>query len=432
MNPRTMRAAVAVLMSFTLVMAACGRDDDDGGGAADGDGEDGGELATGPGFDGETITLGAITPTTGAAAIIGNPLTAGNQVWFDALNEEEGGIAGEYPVELVVEDNAYMTQQTIEVYNRIKGDVAMFAQILGTPPTNAVLPQLTQDEIVAAPASLDAEWVPEQYLLPVGGPYQIQAINAVDYYVTEGGGSTDDAICVVHADDPYGEAGLEGVEFAAEEMDFEIAEVQTFTAGAGDYTAQVNAVSGAGCEMIFLVSLPTDAGPILGSAAAMGFEPQWIGQSPSWVTALSQSPDLAPYLTENFWLASQGFQWGDESDPAMAGMLEDVEQYRPDQVPDIYFVFGYVQARAVTEVLEAAVENGDLSREGIVEARTGPDTLTEDSLLGTYEWGPPEDRNPPRVSTIFQVNPDAPAGLEALSEENFSSEAAEAFEFEFE
>ncbi|CAN5598167.1 ABC transporter substrate-binding protein [soil metagenome] len=426
-----MRRLLAVLMAFTLLAAACGRDDDDDDAATDdGDSSEdgGGELSAGPGFDGTTITLGVITPTTGPAAIIGNPLTAGNQVWFDRVNAD-GGIAGQYPVELVVENNEYSTQVTIEAYNRVKEDVAMFAQILGTPPTNAVLPQLTQDEIVASPASLDEEWVREQYLLPLGGPYQIQAINALEYYLNDGGGSTDDTICVLRSDDPYGEAGLEGVEFAAEEMGFEIAEQPTFTAGAGDFTAQLGTLSGADCQMVFLVSLPSDAAPILGGAAASGFAPQWIGQSPTWVTALALSPELGPYLAENFWLASQGFQWGDESDPAMAGMLADVAEFAPDQAPDIYFVFGYVQAQAITEVLEAAVENGDLSREGIVEAMNGLETMTEDGLLGTYEWGAPEDRNPPRVSTVFSVNPDAPSGLEALSEENFTSDAAEAFEF---
>ena len=41
-----------------------------------------------------------------------------------------------------------------------------------------MLPQLKPDNIVAAPASLDAFWVREQNLLPIGAPYQIQAINA--------------------------------------------------------------------------------------------------------------------------------------------------------------------------------------------------------------------------------------------------------------
>ena len=48
-----------------------------------------------------------ITPTSGTVALIGNPLTAGNQAYFDYVNEELGGIAGKYKIELVIRDSAY-------------------------------------------------------------------------------------------------------------------------------------------------------------------------------------------------------------------------------------------------------------------------------------------------------------------------------------
>ena len=41
----------------------------------------------------------------------------------------------------------------MQVYNKIKGDVVMFAQLLGTPVTKAILPLLKTDNIVASPAS---------------------------------------------------------------------------------------------------------------------------------------------------------------------------------------------------------------------------------------------------------------------------------------
>jgi hypothetical protein len=80
-------------------------------------------------------------------------------------------------------------------------------------------------------------------------------------------------------------------------------------------------------------------------------------------------------------------------------------------------------------VLEAAVANGDLSREGIIEAMNGIETLTFDGLTGDYPYGAPEDRDPPRASTIFSVDPEAPGGLRVL-EADVVSEAAENYEFE--
>ena len=118
--------AVLAALALSLGVAACGGgdDDDDGGG--------GGEVSEVPGFDGKTIKLGVLTPLTGPVAVIGNPLTAGNEVFIEAVNAE-GGIAGKYPIELVQEDTQYLPNVAVQKYNQIKGDVVSFVQLLGTP-----------------------------------------------------------------------------------------------------------------------------------------------------------------------------------------------------------------------------------------------------------------------------------------------------------
>ena len=427
---------LAAFFALSLVAAACGDDDDGGDGAAspdteteteEGGGEEpAGEVEPGPGFDGETITLGVVTPQTGVAAVIGNPLTNGNRVYFEALNEE-GGIAGQYPVELEVVDSQYQPQTGVQQYNSIKSDVVAFVQILGTPVVNAILPQLQNDGILAGPASLDSFWVPEENLMALGAPYQIQAINAMDYWFNqEGNDPADTTVCTMIQDDPYGEAGQAGVEFAAEEIGFELAETARFAPADTDFSAQVNQLQDGGCELVFLVALPSHTGSIIGTSAQTGFTPQWIGQSPTWVGALAES-QIAPYLTENFLLMSEGPEWGDTSSEGMAQMIEDLEQYAPDQGPDIYFAFGYAQAWSMAQILETAVERGDLSQQGVIDAMAEVGTLETGGLLGEYEYGLPEDRVPPRASRVFSVNPDVPGGLEAVSEE-FTSDAAEAFE----
>ena len=414
------------LVSLVLLAGACGGDDDD-------DAGDDTETPAGtgadpvpvPGFDGTTIRLGVITPTSGPAAVIGNPLTAGNQAYFNAVNAR-GGIGGRYPVALDVQDSAFQTGPADTAYEAIKGNVVMFAQLLGTQIVTTLLPKLQADNIVAAPASLDSFWVREQQLLPIGGPYQIQAANALSWYVGGGnGGSEDDVLCALTRDDAYGEAGFEGLEFAAGELDVEITEHATFPAANADFTTQIGALQGAECDMVFLVAVPSETAPAMQKAAELAFTPQWIGQSPTWVTAFAASP-LAPYLQANFVLASEGVEWGDTSVPGMVQMLADAG---PDQAPDIYFGFGYNQARAVTTVLEAAVAAGDLSRAGIVSAMNSLDEITFDGLSGDYGWGAPEDRVPPRQSTIFGVDPAAPGGLVTI-EPDLVSPAAEAYSFD--
>ncbi|HEX2040452.1 MAG TPA: ABC transporter substrate-binding protein [Acidimicrobiales bacterium] len=427
MKRRSLLRLVAVLTLFGMLAAACG-DDDDGDDAGQEGGDDK-ELTAAPGFDpvkGE-INLGVITPLTGAVAAIGNPLTNGNKTWFDYLNQERGGIAGKYKVVLKIEDSQYIPQNGVQAYNKIKGDVVMIAQLLGTPVTNAVLPQLRTDNLVAAPASLDAEWVRDKNLLPVGGPYQIQMINAADWLLNEGGGKGK-VVCTMIQDDVYGEAGQEGVEFAAKELGFTIKTTARFKQAAPDFTAQIQQLRSNGCQVVFLVSTPSDTGKALGTAAQGGFAPQWIGQSPSYIGALAASP-LKDYLARTFFVAAEGTEWGDTSVPGMKDMLDRLQKYQPSQQPDYYFAFGYNQARAVTAVLEKAVELGDLSRAGIVKALEELGTVTFDGLSGDYKYGKPADREPPRTSTIFKINPTKPIGIEKVKY-NFTSNAAKEFEFE--
>jgi ABC-type branched-subunit amino acid transport system substrate-binding protein len=413
--------------AIALVATACGGRDDDDDAAGGDEAAEGGAPETVPGFDGETIRLGVVTPTSGPVAIIGEPLTNGNRAYWDYVNEELGGVGGQYQVELVIEDSAYDAPTAVQKYNQIKGDVVMFNQLLGTPIVNALLEQLVADDIVAQPASLDSFWVREQNLLPIGAPYQIQAINGVDWYVTEGGGSPDSAICTLRQDDPYGEAGQAGVDFALEELGIELTEEVTFPLGNPDFTTQITQLQGAGCEMVWLTSTPTDTGSALGKAAELSYAPRWMAQSPTWIGLFVDSP-LLPYLQENFTWVSEGPEYGDESVPGMSELLRIQETYAPGQEPDIYFNFGYNEAKAVHQVLEQAVEMGDLSHDGIVEAMNSIDALEFDGLLGEYGWGAPDDRNPPRANSIFEVDPNKPIGLGLIVAEH-QAPFAEDFEF---
>ncbi len=425
MNRRMLRY-LAMGAALALGVAACSSDDDDDpvtAGDDGGDGGDGGELATVPGFDGETITVGMLSPLSDAVAVIGGPLSNGHVAYYEAVNAA-GGVAGQYPIEYAQGDITYIdTSTTAREYDRLKDEVVLFSQILGTPHISEVLPQLEADGVTAAPATLDAEWVGEPNLIPVGAPYQFQVMNSVDYYVNELG-SADDTICIAANDTEYGDAGIEGMEFAAENLGFEVAAAPRHSQGDTDFTPTIGALQEAQCDMVFVTSLPAETGTILGTAAATGFATQWILQSPAYIGQFAGG-DLLPYLEANVLIAAEGTEWGDESVPGMAQMVSDLEEFVPEQDPDYYFGFGYVQAQTVVALLEKAVELGDLSREGIQNALVELGTVTHDGLSGEYEYG--EERVPPRSTTIFQIEGGRPFGVANL-ERDYKADFADDFE----
>jgi hypothetical protein len=80
--------------------------------------------------------------------------------------------------------------------------------------------------------------------------------------------------------------------------------------------------------------------------------------------------------------------------------------------------------------LEAAIDNGDLTRAGLLEAVKGLETVDYEGMLpeaaGNYAGEPGEAAF--RQSVISKVDEAAPTGVSVV-EEFFASEAAEAYDF---
>ena len=396
----SMRSRVTRLMAaaaFAGAASACG---------------DGASRAT-PGVSGDTITIGAIAPLSDAVAVIGGPMTAGMQTYIDGLNAR-GGIGGRYFLKLLVEDQTYANPSTSQQkYQKFKDQVAMLGLVVGTDHVNTLLPLLDEDRIIAMPATFDDEWVREPMLLPWGSTYQLWAYNALAYYREEAGGATG-KICAMALATGYGDAGLEGATLAEEKLGFTLATTTRFKQDDQDYIAQITQLRNAQCDAVLLISLPSNTGRILGTAAQARFAPRWITLSPGWHGALLESP-VRDYLAARLWVAFDGAEWGDTAGvPGMQRLIADRAQFRPDQKPDLYFFAGYAMGVGVEALLTEAVERGDLTREGLVAASTTLGDVSYLGLIGDYVYGPADMREPPRSTNIFAVDPTHPMGLRAV------------------
>jgi ABC-type branched-subunit amino acid transport system substrate-binding protein len=330
-------------------------------------------------------------------------------------------------VQVLLEDVTYANPSTsVQKYQKIKSDVVMMAQILGTDHINTVLPLLTEDSVVAVPTTFDAEWVREPQLISWGPPYQISAINGIAYFLTEGGGAGK-RICGLTIATGYGDAGLEGLNFAAKEMGFEVVTAARFKQDDQDFVAPITQLRNARCDAVFLVSLPGVTGRLLGAAAQLNFAPRWVALTPSWHPSLAESP-LRDYLAQHLWLSWDGPEWGDTTVAGMRAMLDALQRFQPAQKPDPYFSAGWVIGHLTHQTLERAVAGGDLTRAGTLRAAEQLGTLTFDGLMSAYSYGPAAQRAPARASAIFKINPAKPMGME-LIRPGFESDAAKKFAF---
>lgn len=358
------------------------------------------------GFDGSTITLGYLTDQSGSLAIVGTPLKDGAEVYWQWVNENEGGVAGQYPVELIVADTADNPSQTITEYQRIKDDVVMFAEVLSTPPTQALLEFLQEDNVVAVPGSLAGAWAGEAVLLPNGAAYEYEMINLVNWYLEESGlASDDDVHCAVHVDDKYGNDSMRGVNYATEQLGVELAETQTINRGDTEFTAQISAINDAGCTVVYAVTVPTEQNGMLAQADAIGFNPIWLGALPSYLNLFAGG---RPDLYTNFYVAIDSPNLNDTSVPAMADFLSRFEEINGG-TPNTFHLSGYFQSIAVHALLEKAVELGDLSRDGIAAAMAQLGEVDNGGLAAeNYVYGLPEDRVPTSAVRIFKFDRDQP------------------------
>jgi ABC-type branched-subunit amino acid transport system substrate-binding protein len=415
---------VAAVAATSLALGACGTGDADetsSGNAATG------SLKTGPGVDAsnKTIRVGDLTALSGPAAALGKPVAAGHTAYFEAFNAR-GGIDG-WTIELAVEDTGYQPQQHVQAYNALKGDIAILNSF-GSPTTKAIQPLFQREKLVTIPASFDSIWGDDPTVAPVGTPYSIDVANALDY-VTEAGAKKL-KIGIVYQNDEYGADGLRGFDAAKQALGFTDAGRQSYKPGDTDFTAQVQKLKAAGAEAVVVTALPSATGPIVGTAATLGFTPQWILQGPSYIEQLitedgtvAGKPTPVAAALEGAIVTSFSAPWGADDAPGMEQLIADQKRFAAEQTPSIYFALAYAQGKVVEEIVRKAIESGDLTRDGILDAK---ENLGQVDLGGitpavtyTAKGGPPS-----RETLITEIDPQVPGFLTVI-EADHGSEVAE-------
>jgi len=417
--------------ALLALLAACGS------GGSSSPSASSGQVKTGPGVDAsaKTITLGVLTPLSGPVAVIGKPLTNGQQAFFNSINAG-GGLDG-WKINLLQRDDQYSPQLHVQFYNEIVGEVAMIGQSLGSPTTKAIQSLADQAGIVIGAATQSSSWVTDKVMAVIGTPYAIDVANGVDYIVNQKG-KKDAKIGIVYQNDEYGLDGLRGYEAAKSAYNFHDVARATYAATDTDFSSQALAMKNAGAEYVFLTAVPGAAGKLIGAAATIGFHPTWVLQGPAWTEYLmtkggtiadtAHKQPLYPLLgAGNTWVLGYEAQWGDTNTPGMAKFLDDTTKYGSGQIPDYYYMYGYGLAKVEAAILKKAIESGDLTRAGILAAKLNLGTVDLGGLLPSVDYTPalgPVSRK----TSISVVDPTVPGFLKPASA-FFESDAAKNLKF---
>jgi ABC-type branched-subunit amino acid transport system substrate-binding protein len=385
-------------------------------------------IKAGPGVDlnKKTITLGIISPFSGPVADpVGKPLARGVEVFFKSINAQ-GGIDG-FQVNLVEKDSQYNPQIQVQMYNQIHNQILMIADSLGTPTTFAIKDLAAADRMLVSAATLSSALAREKYLILVGTPYRLQVENAFDYVVNKLG-VKNPTTGIIYQNDDYGQDGLTGYKEAVSAYQLKDVAQASYAPTDTDFTAQVSRMKQAGAKYVFLTTLPSVTAKIIATGQALGYNPQWILQSPAFSTLLLGVPSLVPLLSKA-WVVSQGASWGDTSKPGMQQMLSDVSKYAPDQKPDGFFEFGYAESKITYAILKKALDSKDITRDGLLTAFESLKNVDLGGLLPPVTYGASGNgRVPTRDSTVYIIDPTQPTSIRDLSGD-FTGTAAQQSQF---
>ena len=274
------------------------------------------------------------------------------------------------------------------------GGVAFIAQSLGSPTTQAIETQAQQQGVVVGTAAQSSSFVGIPVNATIGTPYAADVANAL-YYVTHTLGKANAKVGLVYQNDAYGADGLKGYLAAKSAYHFNDVGHVTYNATDTSFTSQALAMKNAGAQYVVLTAIPTAAAGIMGSAAAIGYHPQWILQGPAWseylITSTGGATGKATPIAKvmaGAWVLGFAAAWGDTSVPGMAQFMAITHRYAASQVPDGYYMYGYCMAMMETDMLRKAIAAKDLSRAGILTAKEHLGTVDFGGLIPTATYTP--------------------------------------------
>ncbi len=369
MSPsKTSLGAVAVIAALALAATGCSTKSSSSGSSAAGGG-DTGDVATDFGVEGTTINLGVLTDLTGVFAALGKDITNANSLYWT-----DHKVCDTYDVTLDVQDTGYVPQQGVQLYSGMKDSVLAMQQTIGSPINAALAQDYTDDSMVNFPSA----WAQTLTEIPgtgvLGATYAVEIANGYDYLFQQGLLKEGDTVGHIYFEGEYGANGLAGTQAVAAEKNLQVVEAQ-IKATDQDMTAQITQFQAAGVDAIVLTTAPTQTASAAAVAAQVGLNVPILGNNPVFAPGLLAGPAAAA-LKEHLYVASPVSAFDQHPD-----LLDAYTAAYPGGTPSLGVIVGYGMSDIMNQVLDAACENGDLTRAGVLSAFQDLTDVSTDGLV---------------------------------------------------
>jgi len=365
------------------------------------------EGGDGPGVTEDTITLGVITDQSGPFKDLGSGTLSGHEIWVEETNAQ-GGVCGR-DVELLVRDHAYSADTGVLQYQEIEPEVLGFMQIFGSS-VNASLDQNYQDdEAMVTALSWSSFILKNPYVIVPGTTYDLEMINGLSYLMDQGLLEDGDTMAHIYLEGEYGENGLLGSEYFADQHDITLEKVKVLPTDT-DLRNIVTGLQGKGVSAIALTTSPAQTLSVATVSDQLGLDVPMVGNNPAFSPQIL-TPDTAGVLDDFYAVASTTPFTSDV--PKAKEIAAAYTATGDKQTPNAGIPYGYAIAEIWGQLLESTCD--DLTREGIAAAVGQASSISTDDLVADLDFS---TRGAPATRSVYVARPslETPGGVEQASD----------------
>ncbi|KRE63523.1 ABC transporter substrate-binding protein [Nostocoides sp. Soil756] len=416
------RALAASVVVSSLALAGCSSKAQTGGSGGGASGE--GAVKTDVGVTDTEITLGNLTDLSGVFKILGLGITQGTEMWAEDVNAA-GGICNR-KIKITSSDHGYSAEKAVPLYNQTKGQVLGYVQLLGSPILAALKKPMVDDKVSAVPSSWASTNLDVPEVVMVGTTYDVEMVNGMSYLMEQGKIKEGDSIGHIYIDSEYGKNGYAGSSAFAKEHNMTMVP-KTVTSTDADLTSSITALKSAGVKAIMLTTTPAQTASAVGQAAAQGLNVPIFGSNPTYAPQLLGTPAAAA-LTSGQFITAAGIQPFNSSDPKVQELAKRYKEKYQD-TPTFGPLVGYTFGQTWGEMLKKACDAGDLTRQGILDAKAQTKVDTGGLAPSILDFTKPGE---PSTRAVYLMKPaKVEGGLELVQPEPYTSKEAEAFKTPF-
>jgi branched-chain amino acid transport system substrate-binding protein len=352
---------LAVLTALALALAACGRDEDEGGGD--------------PGIDDDSIKLGGSYPFSGPASAY-RSIAVGARAHFKYVNAK-GGVDGR-KIEFVTLDDAYEPPRAVQNARRLIQQEEVFAlfNTLGTPNNVAIWDFVNQQEVphlyVATGASnwgADVEGHP--WTIGWQPDYVTESQVYADFLEKE---QPDAKVAVLYQNDAFGEDLLNGFKEAIKDTNIEVVAEESYEVTDPTVSSQMAKLADSDADTFLNITTPKFSAQAIAATAKLGWDVLHIlnnvGASKKLVLEPVGLENAQGIVSTSYFMDPEDPQWAD--DPAMVEYMNGLEKHEPRADPeDPFHVYGWAVANTMVRALEGMEEP---TRDALMDSVRNMDT----------------------------------------------------------